>query len=67
MMVYKACWITYEKRETFEQFARYRSHQLAKDKDGRDVFLAASSWMLDTMIKDFPDLKFHFNSEFKTA
>jgi peptide chain release factor 3 len=67
IMVYKACWITYEKRETFEQFARYRSHQLAKDKDGRDVFLAASSWMLDTMIKDFPDLKFHFNSEFKTA
>jgi peptide chain release factor 3 len=67
IMVYKACWVTYDNREDFELFARYRSHQLALDKDGRDVFLAETSWMLDTMIKDFPSLKFHFNSEFKTA
>ncbi|MBX7202521.1 MAG: peptide chain release factor 3 [Bacteroidia bacterium] len=67
IQIYKACWITFEKPEVFEQFARYRAHQLAQDKDGRYVFLAESPWMLDTMIKDFPDLKFHFNSEFKIA
>jgi hypothetical protein len=31
------------------------------------VFMAESQWMLNTLIQDFPKLKFHFNSEFKTA
>lgn len=67
MNVYKACWITYEDQAAFDEFAKYREHQLAKDKEGNFVFLADSAWMLDTMINDFPKLKFHFNSEFKTA
>lgn len=67
MNVYKACWITYEDQAEFDVFARYREHQLAKDKEGNYVFLAESSWMLNTMIQDFPKLQFHFNSEFKTA
>jgi peptide chain release factor 3 len=66
MNVYKACWITCEKQSDFDLFAQYRMHHIAKDKDGNMVFLAESSWMLNTMIKDFPGLNFHFNSEFKT-
>jgi len=65
--VFKACWITYDDAAAFERFARYRAHQLAMDKDGNYVFLAESSWMLNTMITEFPELHFHFNSEFKTA
>jgi peptide chain release factor 3 len=65
--VYKACWITYEDRTAFDAFAKYREHQIAYDKENNPVFLAESSWMLNTMIQDFPKLQFHFNSEFKTA
>lgn len=67
MNVFKACWITYEDKTEFENFVKYRSHQVAYDKEGNPVFLAESSWMLNTLIADFPKLKFHFNSEFKTA
>jgi peptide chain release factor 3 len=67
MNVYKACWITYDDQEEFDKFARYRDHQLATDKEGNYVFLAESSWILNTMIQDFPKLHFHFNSEFKTG
>ena len=65
--VYKACWVTYDDKDEFEKFARFRGHQLATDKDGNYVFLAETSWMLNTIIQDFPKLHFHFNSEFKTA
>lgn len=67
MPVYKACWITYDDKAEFEQFVRYRSHQVAYDKEGNPVFLAESAWMLNTLIADYPKLHFHFNSEFKTS
>ena len=67
MNVYKACWITYDDKADFENFIRYRGHQIAYDKENNPVFLAETSWMLNTLIADFPKLKFHFNSEFKTS
>lgn len=67
MNVYKACWITFDDKEEFDRFTRYRAHQIATDKDGNYVFLAESAWMLNTMIQDFPKLHFHFNSEFKNS
>ena len=66
MQVYKACWITYTDVAEFERFSKYRGHQIAQDKDNNYVFLAESSWVLNTLIADFPKLTFHFNSEFKT-
>lgn len=66
MNVFKACWITYDDKAAFEEFAKYRSHQIAYDKENNPVFLAESSWMLNTLIADNPKLHFHFNSEFKT-
>lgn len=65
--VYKACWITYTDRKDLDEFTRFRQHQIAYDKDQNPVFMAESQWMLNTLIQDFPKLKFHFNSEFKTA
>mgnify|MGYP003867407859 CR=1 FL=1 len=37
------------------------------DKDKNDVFLAPSKFLLDMEIANFPELEFHFTSEFKTA
>ena len=37
---------------------------MAKDKDGRDVFLADSGYVLSMAQEDFKHIKFHFTSEF---
>lgn len=63
--VYKACWITSTDKLALEEFIRFRQHQVATDKDGNLVYLADSQWMLDQMIKNHPDIEFHFTSEFK--
>lgn len=63
--VYKACWITSEDPAKLDEFVRFRQHQVASDKDGNLVYLADSQWMLDQMIKNHPDVAFHFTSEFK--
>ena len=37
---------------------------MATDREGRDVFLADSSYVLTMAQSDFPKIRFHFNSEF---
>ena len=37
---------------------------MAKDRDGRDVFLADSGYVLQMAQMDFKHIKFHFTSEF---
>lgn len=37
---------------------------MAVDRDGRDVFLADSNYVLQMAQNDFPKLRFHFTSEF---
>lgn len=37
---------------------------MALDKEGRDVYLADSNYVLMMAQQDFPDIKFHFTSEF---
>jgi peptide chain release factor 3 len=37
---------------------------MAKDKDGRDVFLADSGYVLSMAQEDFKKIKFHVTSEF---
>ena len=62
---YKACWITGEE-EKLEQFKRLKYNEMVKDKDGNDVYLAPSKFILDMERGNFPELTFHFTSEFKT-
>lgn len=62
---YKACWITGETTK-LEEFKRLKVNEMVKDKDGNDVFLAPSKFMLDMERNNFPELTFHFTSEFKT-
>jgi len=67
MKFYKACWITTDNKEELDRFRRIKSTAVFKDKDDNYVFLAESAWMLRMAQEDFPDLVFHFTSEFKVG
>jgi len=64
---YKACWITTTNENQLNEFMRLKAAEVALDKDENPVFLAPSAWMLQMAQENYPDLTFHFNSEFKTA
>ena len=61
--LYKACWIEGDEA-ALEQFKRRKYQYMARDIEGRDVFLADSSYVLQMAQQDFDQLKFHFTSEF---
>jgi len=61
--IYKACWITSKDKKKMEDFIRFKMHQIVEDKDKNLVYLADSSWMLEQMIKNNPEIEFHFTSE----
>ncbi|MFM7619485.1 MAG: peptide chain release factor 3 [Bacteroidota bacterium] len=61
---FKACWITSTDLSKLEEFKRIKGNNIVQDKEGRDVFLAPSQFMLDMEKQNYPDLTFHFTSEF---
>ena len=60
---YKACWITSADPKKLEEFTRFKSSNIAVDKDGHLVYLAQSEWFLNTERNNNPDIEFHFTSE----
>ncbi|MDR0430784.1 MAG: peptide chain release factor 3 [Tannerellaceae bacterium] len=62
--LYKACWIESDNTQMLDNFKKRKSQYMALDKEGRDVYLADSSYVLTMAQQDFPDIKFHFTSEF---
>lgn len=62
--LYKACWIESNDKKELEEFKLRKAQYMAKDKEGRDVFLAESSYMLTMAQEGFKNLVFHFTSEF---
>ena len=62
--LYKACWIESDNQEQLEMFKKRKHQFMATDKEGRDVFMADSNYVLQMAQKDFPDIRFHFSSEF---
>jgi peptide chain release factor 3 len=60
---YKACWITSEDPKKLQDFIRFKSSNIAEDKDGHLVYLAQSEWFLNTERTNNPDIEFHFTSE----
>ena len=62
--LYKACWIESDNQEALENFKKRKAQYMALDKEGRDVYLADSGYVLMMAQQDFPDIKFHFTSEF---
>lgn len=62
--LYKACWIESDNEEELENFKKRKYQYMAKDREGRDVFLADSQYVLSMAQQDFEHIKFHFTSEF---
>lgn len=62
--LHKACWFTSENKEQLENFDNYRVRLIAEDKYKRRVFLTTSEYELRMEQQNFPDIKFHFTSEF---
>lgn len=62
--LYKACWIESDDQEELDNFKRRKYQYMAKDREGRDVFLADSGYVLSMAQQDFEHIKFHFTSEF---
>ena len=62
--MYKACWIESDDAEALENFKRRKAQFMCVDKDGRDVFMADSGYVLQMAQTDFPKIRFHFSSEF---
>ena len=62
--LYKACWIESDNAQVLENFKKRKVQYMAVDREGRDVFLADSGYVLMMAQNDFPQIKFHFTSEF---
>jgi peptide chain release factor 3 len=64
--LYKACWVEampgYESE--LDAFKKRKHQYMACDREGRDVFLADSGYVLQMAQQDFEHIKFHFTSEF---
>ena len=62
--LYKACWIESDDADALAAFKKRKHQFMATDREGRDVFLADSNYVLQMAQSDFPKIKFHFSSEY---
>ena len=63
--VHKACWISCQDKVQLQEFKKVKYRSMATDKFGRDVFLADSAFTIQMAEQKFPEVKFHFTSEFE--
>lgn len=61
--LYKACWVHSTDDKAINEFMSRRRRDLAKDTDGKLVYLAESAWALKTVQENHPDVEFKFTSE----
>ena len=64
VQLYKACWISCDDSKKLSEFMERRRRDIAKDKHGNLVFLAESAWTLQMVQENYPEITFHFKSEF---
>ena len=64
--VYKACWISVSNQESisYKEFIKVKKKFLAKDKIGQLIYLADSPFSLQMAEQKYPEIDFHFTSEF---
>ncbi|BDD05759.1 peptide chain release factor 3 [Aureibacter tunicatorum] len=63
--MYKACWISCDDRKKLDEFVKSKYRHIAQDKDGKLVFMAETRAWLQMVQDNFPDINFHFTSEFE--
>ncbi len=61
--IFKACWISGSESDV-EAFVKDKYRYIAKDKEGKLVFMAETKAWLQMVQDNFPDITFHFISEF---
>lgn len=64
MNLYKACWISSKDKKQLDEFVRSKNRHIAKDKDDKLVFMAESRAWLQMVQDNYPEIEFHFTSEF---
>lgn len=64
MTMYKACWIESNDDAELKLFKQRKAQYMAFDKEGRDVFMADSAYVLNMAQNDYKHITFHFTSEF---
>ena len=64
--VHMACWISTkdEENENYLDFLKVKQKFLAEDKQGQLVFLTDSAFSLQMTQQKYPEINFHFTSEF---
>jgi peptide chain release factor 3 len=62
--MHKACWIESADEIKLKDFRLRKYQQLATDKEGREVYMAESPYALQMARDNFPEITFHFTSEF---
>ena len=60
---HKACWLTSEDDKQLEEFRKLKQRFVARDKYGRLVYLADSSFSLQMAIEKYDKLQFRLKSE----
>jgi peptide chain release factor 3 len=50
--------------EEYADFLRVKSRFMARDKDGKQVFLADSAFSISMAQEKYPSVRLHFTSEF---
>ena len=66
MNFYKACWFTSDNQKMLDEFVRLKSNYIVHDKNKDLVFLAQTQGILRITKDNYPDIDFHFTSEFKS-
>lgn len=61
--IYKACWIGGEDT-AIDAFVKDKYRHIARDKEGKLVFMAETKAWLQMVEENFPDIQFHSISEF---
>lgn len=62
--LHKACWFDSKDDKKLKEFIDSKQRHIAKDKDGKQVFMAESKAWLQMVQDNFPEINFHFTSEF---
>lgn len=62
--IYKACWISSKDPKKLDEFIASKQRHIARDKDDKLVFMAESKAWLQMVQDNFPEIEFHFTSEF---
>lgn len=64
MNLYKACWISSKDKKQLDEFVRSKNRHIARDSKGNLVFMAETKAWLQMVQDNYPEIEFHFTSEF---